>query len=139
MLSEEADLEVEIGALVRFSLHAVLTDQHERGKEEGLDGGFHSENDKGLIPLGDTRDPTEIGADPEPVHDEVDVDEQHAAREAGDRIGDLLLGRGLCLFALPALRQSLDIALQHGTEPRRAGQANGSSTATSRITPRTTT
>jgi hypothetical protein len=96
VLHEQADLEVEVGPLVRRRGHAVLADQHEGREEDGLYRCDHRQDDERGIPGRDAGNPAEVGHDPDAEEGEVQVDEPHTAGEAGDRLRDPLLG-GLSL------------------------------------------
>ena len=67
-------------------------------------------------PRRECRDPAEIGHDPKAEEGEVQVDEPHAAGEAGDRIRDPFLDARLFLFPLTPKLQRLDVPLQHRAE-----------------------
>jgi hypothetical protein len=121
MLGQQADLQVEIGALVGRGHHPVLADQHEGRQEDGLDARDHRQHDEALVPRRHPGDPAQIGDDPGAEQHQMEQHEGHRPGEAGDRVGDAL-GQAALLRLHPApLAQRLDIPPQRRVEAVRIG------------------
>ena len=59
VLGEQADLQVQLGALVRLCLHAILADQDERGQEDRFDRRCHRQNHEAGIERMQSWDPAQ--------------------------------------------------------------------------------
>jgi hypothetical protein len=62
VLRKQADLQIQVGSLVRGRGHAVLAGQHEGREEDGFHRGDHRQDYERGIPGGDAGDPAEVGA-----------------------------------------------------------------------------
>jgi hypothetical protein len=100
MLSQQADLKVEIGPFGSSRRHAILADEHECRQEDRL------------IPLRHRRYPADIRRDPSDEKDKVQKDECHAAHDTANGIGEALLARRRRLLALTMTLQRADVALE---------------------------
>src|SRR5581483_4371044 len=93
--------------------HPVLRDEHKRGKKNGFHRRHHGQDDKGGIELGEEGNPTQVDDDPQAEDNEMEINKQHAARESSDGIRDAVLQAAGFFLGLTALKQRMDIALDH--------------------------
>jgi hypothetical protein len=119
-LGLEVGLEVQLGAHIGPGRLAVLADHDERRQEDGLEADDHGEEpERELVePRAEPSSPS-VEQDPDGEPAEVQVDERHAAGEAGDRIRHPVL-----VAAQPAEHQALVAGLvRHRHREVRLGQA----------------
>src|SRR3569833_4420662 len=90
MLGKQTDLQIKVGSTVCQGLHAILGDQDEGREKDRLHRGEHGEHYEGRVESRE-RCPAEIDDDPEAESHDMDEHEGHAARKAGDTIGNLVL------------------------------------------------
>ena len=125
VLGQQTDLQVQLGAFLGLSLHAVLGDQYERGQEDRFHRCHHRQNHKAGIEHMQTWDPAQVPQDPDAKYGGMNIDELQAAGEARDPVRDAILRALATVLGAPTFEQSVDITSEHAAEAAIVGIRQG--------------
>ena len=100
ILGQQIDLKIQIRSLISNFRNPVLADQYECGEQNRFQRHDHRQQIKRIRIERFEAGPSQVDGQPDAKPYQVDVNENHVAREPGHPVGDAVLGAFAALHVL---------------------------------------